>query len=178
MFLSAYLAILCSQFPVDVRAGENKLTQLELHESPAGSTFEWTDADDSLRGGLTARPFRVEKSLTISAALEPLTGADFEGPLTFSFRPLDAMGSAQTQTVTRTPGGKTWVATFTPAEAVDHRFEISWRTTHHKVVRGVVSVGERGLPAWLNWVIGGGLVAVAVAIGLWILFARSKESPS
>ena len=68
MFLSAYLAILSAQFPVDARAGENKLTQLELKTTPNGLSFDWSDADESLRGQLSPQPARVGRTLTISAA--------------------------------------------------------------------------------------------------------------
>ena len=89
MFLSAYLAILTSQFPVDARAGENKLTQLELKVTANGLTFEWGDADESLRGQLSPQPVRVGRTVTVSAVLQPFTGPDFTGPLTFSMRPLN-----------------------------------------------------------------------------------------
>jgi hypothetical protein len=174
MFLSAYLAILCSQLPVDVRAGENQLTVLEIKNGTNGVSFAWQDADESVRGAISPSP-KAGRTLTISAAVEPLAGAPFEGPVTFSLRPLGAMESADSVTVTKKPGEKAWVATFTPTEAVDHRLEISWRSTHHKVVRGVVPVLQAGLPLWVNWAVGGGMVALAVAIGLWVLF-RSKES--
>ena len=58
-----------------------------------------------------------------------------------------------------------------------YRLELSWRTTHHKVVRAVVPVSPGGMPAWATWALGGGLIALAVGIGLWILFGR-KESAS
>jgi hypothetical protein len=174
MFLSAYLAIVLSQLPVDVRAGENQLQVLDIKPSPNGVSFSWQDADESLRGAISPG-LKVGKTLTISAAVEPLSGPAFEGPVTFSLRPLGAMEGSDAVTVTRKPGEKSWVATFTAIEAVDHRLEISWRSTHHKMVRGVVGVREAGLPQWLNWAVGGGMVALAVAIGLWVLF-RSKES--
>jgi|APLak6261675434_1056106.scaffolds.fasta_scaffold03125_2 hypothetical protein len=175
MFLSAYLAILCSQLPVDARAGENKLTQLEIKASPSGLSFEWADADEALRGSVRPQA-RVGRTFTVSATLQPLAGPDFEGPVTFAFRPLEEVGATETVTVTRKPGEKAWVASFTPTSAVDHRLEVSWRSTHHKVVRGVIPVGERSLPEWLTWLVGGGLVAIAVAIGLWVLFGRKEQT--
>lgn len=177
MFLSAYLAIILTQLPVDARAGENKLTQLELKLTPNGLTFDWADADESLRGQVTPNPVRAGRSLTISAVLQPFTGDDFTGPLTFSLRPLNEMGSTWTETVTRKPGERGWVKEVTLTEPGDYRLEISWRTTHHKVVRGVLPVSPAGLPVWVTWLVGGGFVVVALIIGLWILFGR-KESAS
>lgn len=177
MFLSAYLAILCSQLPVDARAGENKLTQLDLQVTVNGLTFEWSDADESLRGQITPQPVRAGRTMTVSAVLQPFSGDDFTGPLTFSLRPLSEMGSTQSVTAVRKAGERGWVAEFTPVEPTEYRLEISWRTTHHKVVRGVFPVSPGGLPGWLTWAMGGGLIAIAVGIGLWILFGR-KESAS
>ena len=177
MFLSAYLAIMLSQFPVDARAGENKLTSLELKATPNGLAFDWADTDDSLRGQVTPNPVRAGRTVTISAVLQPFTGDDFTGPLTFSLRPLNEMGSTWTQTVERKKGERGWVKEVTLAAPGDYRLEISWRTTHHKVVRGVLPVSPSALPVWVTWVVGGGLIVIALSIGLWILFGR-KESAS
>jgi hypothetical protein len=175
MFLSAYLAILLSQFPVDPRAGENKLTQLDLKVTPNGLTFEWTDTDESLRGQVSPQPVRAGRTATISAVLQPLAGAEFQGPITFSVRPLNELGSAQTFTVTRKPGERGWVTEVVMPEPGDYRLELSWSTTHRKVVRGVFNVGPAGVPAWVTWAVGGGLLAIGLGIGLWVLFGR-KES--
>lgn len=177
MFLSAYLVIILSQLPVDARAGENKLTQLELKQTPNGLAFDWSDTEESLRGQLTPNPVRAGRSFTISAALQPLTGDDFTGPLTFSLRPLKEMGSTWSETIERKKGERGWVKEVTLTEPGDYRLEISWRTTHHKVVRGVLAVSPSGLPVWVTWLVGGGLVVIALSIGLWILFGR-KESAS
>lgn len=175
MFLSAYLALMCSQFPVNERAGENQLTTFQLKPNASGLSFDWRDTDEVLRGTITPLP-RVGKSFTVSATLEPINGAPYDGPLTISVRPLEEMGATQTQTVARQKGEHAWVASFTASETVEQRIEVSWRTTHHKTVRGVFAVSEAGLPAWVGWAFGGGLVAIALAIGLWVLFGRGKES--
>jgi hypothetical protein len=185
MFLAAYLVLLSSQLPVDPRAGENKLTQLPLEVTPQGLLFSWSDADEALKGQVSPQPLRAGRTMTVSAVLQPLSGDDYQGPITFSLRPMNELGSTQSVTVARSSdgpdGGATgprgWVATFTPEEATDYRLELSWRSTHHKVVRGVVSVREGGLPAWLTWTLAGAMIAIAVSIGVWILF-RSKESAS
>ncbi|MFZ5446184.1 MAG: hypothetical protein ACOZQL_39720 [Myxococcota bacterium] len=177
MFLSAYLALLCSQFPPpSEQAGSNPLTRMRLEANPQGLTFDWQDEEDVLRGTLTPHPLRVGAPLTVSLSVEPLQGAPYEGPVTIALRPLDDVGATQTQTVTKKKGEKTWSTTFVLDSTVDHRLEVSWRSTRHKVVLGVVQVREAALPGWLSWVVGGGLVAIALAIGLWVLFGRGKES--
>jgi hypothetical protein len=177
MFLSAYLAILLGQFPVDARAGENTLTQLELKGTANGLTFDWADADESLRGQLTPYPPRAGATTTISAVLQPFSGDDFTGPITFSVRPLKEIGSTWSETVSRKPGERSWVKQVTLDEPGEYRLEVSWRTTHHKVVRGVFQVSQSGLPSWVSWAVGGGLVAIGLTLGLWVLFGR-KESAS
>lgn len=177
MLLPAALAFALTQLPVDPRAGEHALSSLRLDPAPGGATFSWQDTEESLKGALTPSRARVGQPLTVSASVLPLAGPEYEGPVTFALRPLDEMGSTQTATVTRPAGEKTWVATFTPHIPGEHRLEISWRTTHHKVVRGVVPVQEAGVPPWLNWAVGVGLVTLAVLGGVWSLF-RGKESSS
>ncbi|MFT3707857.1 MAG: hypothetical protein QM817_09390 [Archangium sp.] len=173
MFLAAYLTLLSAQLPVDIRAGENKLTQLEFKQNNAGLTWDWSDTEETLRGTVTPLRLKAGKPMVISAIVEALSSEEINGPMTFSIRPLKEMGSAQTQTVAK---GETrvWSATFTPEEAGDYRLEISWRTTHHKVVRGVFTVADRGLPEWVSWTIGGGALAIALAVGLWVLFGKKN----
>lgn len=175
MFLAAYLTMMAAQFPVDARAGENRLTQLDLKANSAGLTFDWADTEETLRGTVTRAPFKVGKPLTFSVTLEALNSEDLKGPITFAFRPLNDLGSPS-QTVVRQGDEKSWSATFTPTEPGEHRLEISWRTTHHKVVRGVMDVAPAGMPAWVGWTFGVGSITLAVVIGLWLLFGRKEPS--
>lgn len=185
MFLTAYIALLSSQFPVDAQAGENKLTQLPLKPTPQGLLFDWADADEALRGQVSPLQVRAGEPLTVSAVLRPLSGPEFDAPLTFSLRPLEAMGSTRSLTVERQKdpaeggaGPRGWVAQFTPEDPGEYRLEISWRSTHHKVVRGIVQVAPRALPRWVTWAVGSGMIATALGIGLWILFGRKESAPS
>lgn len=174
MFLGIYLATVVLQLPVDVRAGENRLTTLDLVTAPTGLTFDWADADDVLRGTLEPRVLRVGAPVRVSAMVGPLQGAPFEGPVTFSLRPLGAMGSTLATTVPPAKGERRWATEFVVAEPGDYRFEVSWRSTHLKVVRGVITVQPAGLPGWVPWTVGSGLLALAIGIGLWLLFGRKE----
>ncbi len=175
MFLSAYLAILATLLPVDARAGENKLTQLDLKVTPNGLAFDWSDADESLRGQLSPNPLRAGRSATLSAVLQPFTGDDYDGPMTFAIRPLNEMGSTWSKTVKRQKGQRGWTTEVTLPDPGEYRLEISWSTTHRKVVRGVFPVSPGSLPGWVTWAVGGGLIAIGLAIGLWILFGRKEQ---
>ncbi|MFO0600132.1 MAG: hypothetical protein U0228_32790 [Myxococcaceae bacterium] len=178
MFLAAYLAVTLpvslAQLPVDIRAGENKLTQLEIKPNNAGLTFDWSDTEETLRGTITPANPHVGEPVTVSATVGAINGPEFTSPVTFSIRPLAAMGSTNGQTVPRNDS-RVWSATFTPEEIGDYRVEISWSSTHHKVVRGVFTVNEGGLPKWFSYVVGGGAIAIALAIGLWVLFGRKDD---
>ena len=176
MFLAAYLTVCLSQLPVNARAGENKLTQLEIKQTTLAQTFDWSDTEETLRGTITpARP-QANAPLTISVTLEALNSAELDGPITFAFRPLEEMGG-KTQTVVRAPGQKAWSVTFTPEQPGTHRVELSWKTTHHKVVRGVIEVGDAALPKWVGYSAGGGAIVLALVIGLWLLFGRGDDPP-
>ena len=178
MFLSAYLAVVCSQMPVDARAGENPLTQLVVRQGAAGTSFEWADPEERLRGTLGTGRIVAGQPLTISATLEPIDGPPFEGPITIAVRPLDSREDVQSQTVKRSEGERVWAVTVVPAEATDYRVEISWRSTHHKVVRGVFPVRPAGLPPWLRWAAAGTAIALALAVGVWILLNPSRKEAS
>jgi hypothetical protein len=64
------------------------------------------------------------------------------------------------------------VHVFTPKQDGEHRLEVSFRTTHLKVARGVIPVAEAKLPRWLSYAIGGGLIAASVSVGVWLTFRR------
>lgn len=175
MTLTAPLLLALAQFPVDARAGESQLQQLQQSPTTTGVTFTWQDTDDALKGTISPVAPRADEELTVSATLQALAGPEFEGPLTFALRPLETMGATQTVTVTRAPGERSYVAHLTPREPGPHRLELSWRGTRHKVVRGVVTVEPAGLPRWFSWAVGVSLVAFAVLGGVWSLF-RNRES--
>ncbi|MBL8914423.1 MAG: hypothetical protein JNM17_27200 [Archangium sp.] len=174
MFLAAYLTVVCAQLPPPgTRSGENKLTQLEFKSNPQGLTWDWSDAEETVRGTITPSRLKAGNPITISAVLEAVNGEEIMSPVTISIRPAGEMGSADSKTV---PRGTTrvWTTSFTPAEAGDYKLEIGWRTTHHKVIRGVFTVNQAGLPEWVTWAFGGGAIVVALAVGLWVLFGRKE----
>lgn len=175
MLLYATLVILTAGLPVDVHAGESDLTALKVEEGVGHGRLQWRDAEDVVRGTVTPWPVRVGEPFTVSLVVSTVQGADFEGPVTIALRPLDELGGTASQTVKRSEGEKAWLATFTPTEEAPHRLEISFRTTHLKVTRGVVPVATGRLPKWLGWALGGGLIALSVTIGAWYTLARRRE---
>ncbi len=167
------LLLITAQWPVDVHAGENPLTQFELKRSATAHTFVWKDSTDALRGTISA-PVRAGQDFRITATVQPLEGPDFEGPVTFSLRPLNDRGGADSVTVAKSGEEKSWATTMRVREAGVHRLEVSWTSTHRKVVRGELAVEEPGLPPWVAPVSGVSLVLAVVGIAAWVLLTRKQ----
>jgi hypothetical protein len=174
MLLNAALAILLSNLPVDVHAGENALTTLKVVVRQGSADLAWQDAEDVVRGTVTPWPVRAGTPFTVAVFVGTVQGQDFDGPVTVGLRPLEDLGGTDAATLTRGPGEKTWVRTFTAGEDGPHRLEVSFRTTHLKVVRGELMVEPALLPKWFVYVVGGGLIAVSLAIGAWLTFRRKE----
>lgn len=174
MFLKAYLLVTAASLPVDPHVGENPQTVLTLRQGSTASTFSWSDTDDALSGTVSPLPLREGTPFTLSATVRPLAGPDFDGPITFSIRPLEGIGAAQSVTVKPAPGEKSWAAQLTPASAGRHRLEIGWATTHRKIVRGEFDVREAALPPWVAVAVGTTLVALVVGLATWRLFSRKE----
>ena len=174
MFLKAYLFVTAAALPVVLHAGENPQTVLTLRPGTSASTFAWNDTDDSLTGTLSPLPLRAGVPFSLSATVRPLAGPEFDGPVTFSIRPLERIGAAQSVTVKPNPGEKSWAAKLTPPEAGRYRLEIAWASTHHKVVRGEFDVREPMLPPWVPLAVGTTLVALVVGFPAWPLFSRKE----
>lgn len=177
MFLKAYLLITAASLPVDPHAGENPQTVLTLRQGTAASTFAWSDTDDSLTGTVSPLPLRAGTPFSLSATVRPLSGPEFDGPVTFSIRPLESLGTAQSLTVKPSTGEKSWAAQLTPPVAGRYRLEIAWASTHHKVVRGEFEVREALLPPWVPLAVGTTLVALVVGLAAWRVFSRKEPLP-
>jgi hypothetical protein len=175
MFLLAALSSLASGLPVDVHAGENALTALTVNERQGSADLQWHDAEDVVRGTITPFPVRAGAPFTVSVFIGPIQGEAFTGPVTLSVRPLAALGGTDAVTVQPKPGERAWVHAFTADAQGPHRVELAFRTTHLKVVRGELEVHEAPLPRWLSYAVGGGLIAVAITIGVWLTVGRRQE---
>ena len=176
MFFECYalagLALALAAMPADLHVGDGALTTLHVDRVPGGLNLSWNDTEDLVRGMVTPAPLRDGTPLTVSVNVATYQGAPFDGPVTFSLRPLMALGGADIQTVTRRPGEKLWVATLTPYQGGPHRLEVSFRTTHFKVVSTQLELAEAPLPPWLHFAVGAGLIVMAVGFGAWLVLRR------
>ncbi len=177
MFLKAYILVTAASLPVDIHAGENPQTVLSVHQASAAWTFSWNDTEDALSGTLSPVPLRAGVPFTLSATVRPISGPEFDGPVTFSLRPLEGMGSVQSVTVKPGKDEKSWAVQLTPPAEGKYRLEIGWATTHHKVVRGELDIKEPLLPQWFPVTVGTLLVALVVGIAAWRLISRKEPLP-
>lgn len=158
MFPSAYLLVLLAQpAPHDA---------LKVNLGSAGLDFEWSDAEDRVQGSIAPRRPIEGEPIDVSAHVGTFQGAEFDGPVTLSFKELRSTGGGQTQTVKRAKGEKAWRARFTPQTAGPHTFEVSFATTRHKVASGTIEVQEAALSRWPWWAAIGILAIAALGFGV------------
>jgi hypothetical protein len=176
MIQSICLFISLSTLEVDARAGENPLAVIKTQAQKGGTSMTWSDTEDVLRGSVSPAQLRAGKPVTVSVTLGHIQGEElFNGPITFSLRPLGQVGMAQDATVTLPPGQRSWQHIFTPSSAGPHRLELSWNSSRHKVVMSVLDVGEPLLPPWFGLAFGSLFMALFVGLGLSVLFRRADK---
>lgn len=160
MFPSAYLLVLLAQ------AGGPAHDALKMNLGQATLDFEWSDAEDRIQGAISPKRPIEGQPIDVSAHVGTFQGAEFDGPVTLSFKEAGSTGGGQTQTLKRAKGEKAWRARFTPDRAGPHVLEVSFATTRHKVAAGAVEVQEAALARWPWWVLIGLLAAGALGFGV------------
>ena len=165
--------LLCTAMPVDAKAGESPLTTLRLTTVGDAVNVSWNDTEEVLKGVVSPKVLRANQPMTVSVSLSEYERGLFEGPVTISLQPADALGGAGEVTIPPpVKGDRLWVAQLTPTSTGPHRLEIAWTSTHRKVVRALVTVEQGRLPGWLPFVVGGTLILVAAALGAWLVMRR------
>jgi hypothetical protein len=177
MLLSLFVLTTVANMPVDPKSGESALTTLQVKISQDTTNLSWNDTEDTLKGSIVGRVFRVGQPMALSVHVASYEGEEFTGPVTISLRPLSDLGGGESHTVERSAGDHLWYATFTPREAGEHRLEVSFRTTHLKTPRGVVVIEDAKLSAWFPVVFASVLIVVAIAAGAWLVSQREGARP-
>jgi hypothetical protein len=170
MFPSAYLLLLLAQPMFRPPNGEIVVT-------PGTNTLElmWNDVEDRLQGSITPKAPVEGIPVDITAHVGSFQGVEFDGPVTFSFKPVDSKGGGQSRTVKRAPGEKAWRAAFVPEASGMHTIEISFATTRMKVATTKIPVGEARLPRWPWWLMVGVAGAVALGLGVRSVFKKQEN---
>ena len=125
----------------------------------------WSDTEEKLQGGILPKTPRAGEPLQVSLEVGSFEGAPFNGPLVLTLR---EAGATHGETVTVKRGERHWEATFTPEHSGPYLLDVSFRTTHTKVLHAALEVG----PSLVPRLVGYGLLA-ALAVGLLIFAVRS-----
>ncbi len=165
MFPSAYLLLLLAQ------PGEIQVTS-----TPTTLELSWNDVEDRVQGSIT--PFAPVEGLPlmVTAHVGNFQGEEFDGPVTFSLKPVDAKNGGQSKTVKRVKGEKAWRVELTPDVPGMHTLDLSWSTTRMKVASAKIAVQEAKLPRWPWWVMVGLAAVIAVGLGVRSMF-KKQENP-
>jgi len=169
MLTSAYLCVLVlSQVgetppnsPDPFAFVPNKIRITQTH---TGRDLSWADAEDTLTGSITPSALMEGLPLTVSVKVGSFQGTEFDGPVRIALR-ADGQPTME-QLVQRDKGDKTWLAKFTPTVEGHHTLEVSFRTTHNKVLAADFEVQGGRMPRWPWYVLGVAITLGGVGIGL------------
>jgi hypothetical protein len=175
MFPSAYLLVLLAQ---PTLAERERPASREIAVSTSANTLDltWNDVEDRLQGAITPKAPVEGLPLDLSIHVGSFQGEEFNGPVTFSLKPVDNKGGGMSQTVKRARGEKAWKVTFVPEEAGLHTLEVSFTTTRMKVAATKIEVQEARLPRWPWWVMVGVAGGVALGLGVRSVFKKQENT--
>ncbi len=171
MFPSVCIFLLLSQSPdAPLRS------QMAITVSTSAIELSWNDAEDRIQGSITPKHPTEGTALDVSAHVGSFQGAEFDGPVTFSFKPSNSMGGGKSSTVKRAPGERGWRASFLPEQTGVHTLEISFATTRMKVANAKIEVGEAKLPRWPWWILVGLTAAAALGLGVRSVLKKQEHT--
>lgn len=151
----------------------NALTQFSLKPGSDGSSFDWADQEDRVRGTVTPKDLKAGKSITISLSVGPIAG-DYAGPVTVG---LESQNGTVRQSITVAPPTaqpRVWNATMTVPEAGEYWLKVGFRTTRFKTLKAPVEVGAGGVPEGFALAFALGAVAIVVG-GATLAFLRRSS---
>jgi hypothetical protein len=129
----------------------------------------WSDAEEELDGTVSpARP-RVGEELVVRLLIGSFEGSPFDGPVTVALRG-PGQAPADIRTVAR--GASGWEARFRPTQAGVHQLDVSFRTTHHKVLHGSFEVEPPHASLLYGWLALGALATGGAAYGVRRMLRR------
>lgn len=189
MFASVYLTFLLSQVaPEEALVALGPTNRLKVNDSGEVLELAWADAEHRLRGSLSTSAPRVDEPLHVSVSVGTIDGPAFDGPITLTLRPvqelldktkalriesLEGLDPGQVATVTRGEGDL-WTHTFVPRADGPHVLQISFRGGRQKNVATILRVNPGRLPPWLPIAFGGTLLAIALAVGVFMVFRGER----
>lgn len=170
--------VLANDWPrADTFDGTNPEQKLDLVVGAGGYSMRWADTEDHLAGTIMPQNLVAGEPITLSVKVSAIEGASFIGPVTFSLRKTEAMGTQQSLTVARGVG-QTWNATLTPTEGGEHVLEVAWRSTRLKQTRGLLTVEAAPVAPWVGRLIGAMVILAAISLGVWQVFRKPSARAS
>jgi hypothetical protein len=135
--------------------------------------LSWSDTEERLQGAIQPDQPVEGQPLKVLLNVGSFEGADFEGPLTITLREAGAT-HGQVQTVKK--GAVNWVATFTPERDGPHQLDVSFRTTHLKVLHANLEVAPSPVPRFVLWAMVGLTALIALGYGLWSVLRKDTST--
>ena len=135
----------------------------------------WSDTEERLQGSLQPEMPLVGEPLKVFLNVGSFDGAAFEGPLTITLREA-GVAHGQAQTVKKQPGAVNWRAEFTPERAGPYQLDVSFRTTHLKVLHADFEVVSQPVPRFFLWAFVGLVAAGLLGYGLRSLLRREPPT--
>jgi hypothetical protein len=142
---------------------------------PRGNVQElsWSDMEERLQGSIQPDKPIEGQPLKILLNVGSFEGAAFAGPITVTLR---EAGSTHGQTQTVKKGEVNWHAEFIPERAGAYQLDVSFRTTHLKVLHADISVATSPVPRFVLWAMVG--LAAMVALGYGLRSVLRKDKPA
>lgn len=180
MFLSAYLAIVLGQPVPEGFVPENTadLTTFRVDRSSSGTSFDWSDTEDRVRGTVVPASPTATDEMTISVVVGSFAGGTYEAPVSIGLRQLDG----EFKQLVTVPAPKTeprvWNASFVPPDTGMYQLEVAFRTTRQKSIKGKIEVGMGRVSKKTALGVGLGAIVLAIGYGLFILFVKKEGGTS
>lgn len=178
MFLSAYLTLVLSQPPPEGFVPHNTADRMAFRpvSDKNGLSFDWSDAEDRVRGTVGPRELSAGDPFTVSVAVGSFASGDLDGPVTLGieqvggpFKALETVAPAKTEP-------RVWNATFTAPESGNYLLKVSFKSSYQKSLRGPIEVGVGRVSPTTAIGISVAAVLAGLGYGLFLLFGKKSAS--
>ena len=149
--------------------------RIRVEKRNAVLELSWSDTEERLQGSIQPDSPREGDPLKVQVNVGSFDGAAFDGPVTLTLREAGSQ-YGQVVTVKREKGAVNWRAEFTPQATGVHQLDVSFRTTHNKVLHADIEVLPSLVPRYFLWAIVG--LAALMGMGYGVRNLLRKEPPS
>ena len=139
--------------------------------------LSWSDTEERLQGSLQPDIPHDGEPLKVTLNVGSFAGEEFDGPITLTLRQAGAT-HGQTVTVKRVKSAVNWRAEFIPEATGPYQLDVSFRTTHLKVLHADFDVISPPVPRYVLWAMVGLFSMLAVAYGIRSLVSQASSPAS